>query len=215
MPEYTIPMLGQTMASFSSPVVSTSGDGGDFSTARTIAFCAARCTGVREYCDSVDVCTPRRRRGSPLIPRQVAPELTAARACSICTSLPEGEKVVSEKLYALSPLPAIALLLCVRRERVVLRCVAPCVANLPSTHHHNRYPRGSSVVVVASVVSPAARRVEMRPEVSDPSTTSRPTTRSRVGRSPPESSGGGRVAEAGGGGRRSTGIGAREITACS
>lgn len=36
-----MPMLGHTIASFSRPVVSTSGEGGDFSTASTIAFCAA------------------------------------------------------------------------------------------------------------------------------------------------------------------------------
>lgn len=34
----------------------------------------------------------------PLIPKEVVPPATAARACSICTSLPEGEKVVREKL---------------------------------------------------------------------------------------------------------------------
>lgn len=34
----------------------------------------------------------------PLIPSEVVPPATAARACSICTSLPEGEKVVKEKL---------------------------------------------------------------------------------------------------------------------
>jgi len=35
---------------------------------------------------------------SPLMPRLVVPWPTAARACSIWTSLPDGEKVVSEKL---------------------------------------------------------------------------------------------------------------------
>jgi hypothetical protein len=40
----------------------------------------------------------RDMRGSPLIPRLVVPCPTAARACSICTSFPEGEKVVREKL---------------------------------------------------------------------------------------------------------------------
>lgn len=40
------------------------------------------------------------RRCSPLMPRLVVPEPTAARACSICTSFPEGEKVVREKLRA-------------------------------------------------------------------------------------------------------------------
>lgn len=34
----------------------------------------------------------------PLIPKEVVPPATAARACSICTSLPEGEKVVRENL---------------------------------------------------------------------------------------------------------------------
>ena len=33
---------------------------------------------------------------SPLIPRLVVPEATAARACSIWTSFPLGEKTVSE-----------------------------------------------------------------------------------------------------------------------
>lgn len=37
-------------------------------------------------------------RNSPLMPRLVVPCPTAANACSICTSLPDGEKVVSEKL---------------------------------------------------------------------------------------------------------------------
>ena len=34
-----------------------------------------------------------------MIPTDGAPEATAIRAYSICTSLPEGEKVVREKLY--------------------------------------------------------------------------------------------------------------------
>lgn len=37
-----MPILGQTMASFSRPVVSTNGDGGAFSTARTMALEARR-----------------------------------------------------------------------------------------------------------------------------------------------------------------------------
>lgn len=32
------------------------------------------------------------------MPREVVPPATAASACSICTSFPEGEKVVREKL---------------------------------------------------------------------------------------------------------------------
>jgi len=40
----------------------------------------------------------------PLIPRLVVPLATAARACSIWTSLPDGENVVSENLRIRSPL---------------------------------------------------------------------------------------------------------------
>jgi hypothetical protein len=35
---------------------------------------------------------------SPLMPKLVVPCATAARACSICTSFPLGEKVVNENL---------------------------------------------------------------------------------------------------------------------
>ena len=77
-------MLGHTSATFSRALSSTKGEGGRFSVAMTTAFDA-------------------------LIPRLVVPCPTAARACSICTSLPLGEKVVSEKLYAPSPAPALIL----------------------------------------------------------------------------------------------------------
>jgi len=40
----------------------------------------------------------------PLIPREVWPEPTAVKACSIWTSLPEGLKVVRENEYWLSPM---------------------------------------------------------------------------------------------------------------
>lgn len=40
----------------------------------------------------------------PLIPREVCPEPTAVKACSIWTSLPEGLKVVRENEYWLSPM---------------------------------------------------------------------------------------------------------------
>jgi hypothetical protein len=38
------------------------------------------------------------------MPREVCPDPTAMRACSICTSFPEGLKVVREKEYWLSPM---------------------------------------------------------------------------------------------------------------
>ena len=38
------------------------------------------------------------------MPRDVCPDPTAMRACSICTSFPEGLKVVREKEYWLSPM---------------------------------------------------------------------------------------------------------------
>jgi len=37
------------------------------------------------------------------MPSEVVPPATAARACSICTSLPDGEKVVRENEYAPPP----------------------------------------------------------------------------------------------------------------
>lgn len=39
-----------------------------------------------------------------LIPSEVWPDPTAVSACSICTSLPDGLKVVREKEYWLSPM---------------------------------------------------------------------------------------------------------------
>lgn len=38
------------------------------------------------------------------MPSEVAPAATAVSAYSICSSLPDGEKVVSEKEYAESPM---------------------------------------------------------------------------------------------------------------
>lgn len=41
-------------------------------------------------------------RNAPRTPSDVLPACTAARAYSICSSLPDGLKVVREKLYELS-----------------------------------------------------------------------------------------------------------------
>ncbi len=68
-----MPMLGQTMLMRSRAESSTRGEGARFSVAMTMALDA-------------------------LMPSEVAPCETAARACSIWTSLPDGEKVVNEKL---------------------------------------------------------------------------------------------------------------------
>eukprot|EP00962_Isochrysis_galbana_P038846 scaffold13854_cov140-Isochrysis_galbana.AAC.4 len=45
----------------------------------------------------------RPQRRAPLTPSEVLPVATALSAYSICTSLPDGEKVVKLKLYADSP----------------------------------------------------------------------------------------------------------------
>lgn len=49
------------------------------------------------------------------MPRLVVPDATAARACSIWTSLPEGEKVVSENLQHASRQRAVLTELTVAR----------------------------------------------------------------------------------------------------
>ena len=79
-------------------------EGSFFSVAITTPFFAARANREGEK----DVSAERlcqtfrggfRKRGvrEPLTPSEVAPEATALSAYSICTSLPEGLKVVSEK----------------------------------------------------------------------------------------------------------------------
>ena len=71
-----------------------SGEEDFFSVARTMSLVAriyrlAFCIGT----------VVRRHKAVPLIPNDVTPWLTALRAYSICTSLPLGEKVVSENEY--------------------------------------------------------------------------------------------------------------------
>lgn len=55
--------------------------------------------------------------GAPLTPSDVLPVATALSAYSICTSLPDGLKVVSEKLYAESPIRAVCARQAAARQR--------------------------------------------------------------------------------------------------
>ena len=77
-PAYTIPILLEILDTLTKLLSSTSADGVFFSVAITIP--------VEAFLDNVQ----------PLIPIAVIPDETAVSACSICTSFPEGEKVVSE-----------------------------------------------------------------------------------------------------------------------
>lgn len=102
-------MFGQMGATFSRTEVSSRRDGDFFSVARTIPLVADCQLGshvevVVEVQGQVETETcargvKREKEVSlPLIPNDVVPPATAAKACSICTSFPEGEKVVREKL---------------------------------------------------------------------------------------------------------------------
>lgn len=74
MPAYAMPTLGVMLLIFCTVVSSMRMEGSFFSVARTTPLVA-------------------------LIPRAVAPALTAFSAYSICTSLPLGLNVVSENEY--------------------------------------------------------------------------------------------------------------------
>lgn len=69
---------------FSRETGSTNGDGNFFSVAMTIPFLAV---------------VKKNETIQPLMPTDVNPWFTAANACSICPSLPDGENVVSENAY--------------------------------------------------------------------------------------------------------------------
>lgn len=90
IPEYTMPMLGQMTDTLSIIESSMRMDEDFFSVAMTMPLDAT--------CRAQHACTSMGMgvKHAPLIPRLVVPEETAARACSICTSLPLGEKTVSE-----------------------------------------------------------------------------------------------------------------------
>lgn len=107
-------MLGHTSETFSRNESSTRGDGGFFSVAITIALDA-------------------------LMPRDVAPCATAASACSIWTSFPLGENVVSEKLHVMVRFTS-SLSIC-------LLVVSP-VSSFSCTRAHRRYFEGSECVVI-------------------------------------------------------------------
>lgn len=80
-------MLGHTTATFSIIESSISIEEDFFSVAMTMPFDAAENEGAigGHYYTMI-----------PLIPRLVVPCETAAKACSICTSFPLGEKTVRE-----------------------------------------------------------------------------------------------------------------------
>lgn len=89
MPEYTMPMFGQITETLSNIESSMRIDEAFFSVAMTMPLVASR-RGSAGYLHS------REPGRIPLMPRLVVPCETAARACSICTSLPLGEKTVRE-----------------------------------------------------------------------------------------------------------------------
>lgn len=91
-------MCGQIGATFSIMDASIRAEVSFFSVASTTPLVAGPRQEMLHYLSYM-----ARNHNSPLMPKDVVPPATAARACSIWTSFPEGEKVVREKEYAPPP----------------------------------------------------------------------------------------------------------------